>query len=167
MNKANSSFNKKKQEIIVATIISIILIVFGAFFLYLYLLINSRDGDGYLAMMISCSAIGIITLILNLKGLLKMNNEKNKLEVLKNTGTIIQAKIIDEKHSFLENNQLICSAEVNGTPCEFISSTVPRYSLYACQELGIEELPVYVNMQNPKEYAVDAREVEDRIVDLT
>lgn len=167
MNKANSSFNKKKQEVLLSTILSFVFLAFGIFFLYLYLEINSIDREGYLVGTILCFVIGGFTLIMNIKGLIKLEGIKRKMEVLKNTGEIIRAKVIDEKHTILEGNQLICNAEINGTSYEFISSSVPRYSLYACKELGIDELPVYVNMQNPKEYAVDTEEVEDRIVDLT
>ncbi len=167
MNKANSSFNKKKQEVLLSTILSFVFLAFGIFFLYLYLEINSIDRESYLVGVILCFIIGGVTLIMNIKGLIKLEGIKKKTEVLKNTGEIIRAKVIDEKYTMLEGTQLICNAEINGISYEFISSSVPRYSLYACKELGIDELPVYVNMQNPKEYAVDTGEVEDRIVNLT
>lgn len=167
MNKANSSFNKKKQEVLLSTILSFVFLAFGIFFLYLYLEINSIDRESYLVGVILCFIIGGVTLIMNIKGLIKLEGIKKKTEVLKNIGEIIRAKVVDEKYTMLEGTQLICNAEINGTSYEFISSSVPRYSLYACKELGIDELPVYVNMQNPKEYAVDTGEVEDRIVNLT
>ncbi len=167
MNKANSSFNKKKQEVLLSTILSFVFLAFGIFFLYLYLEINSIDRESYLVGVILCFIIGGVTLIMNIKGLIKLEGIKKKTEVLKNIGEIIRAKVVDEKYTMLEGTQLICNAEINGISYEFISSSVPRYSLYACKELGIDELPVYVNMQNPKEYAVDTGEVEDRIVNLT
>ena len=167
MNKANSSFNKKKQEVLLSTILSFVFLSFFFFFLYLYLEINSIDRESYLVGVILCFIIGGVTLIMNIKGLIKLEGIKKKTEVLKNIGEIIRAKVVDEKYTMLEGTQLICNAEINGISYEFISSSVPRYSLYACKELGIDELPVYVNMQNPKEYAVDTGEVEDRIVNLT
>ena len=167
MNKIDDGIKKKIKQFPIAVLLSFVFIGFGALCFYLYVIVNSIDRDGYLVGAIVSLSIGVFSLISIIKDYIKLVNKSKQMDSAVASGNIIQAKIIDEKYTFLEGCQLICSAEVNGTPCEFISSTVPRYSLYACKELGIEELPVYVNMQNPKEYAVDAREVEDRIVDLT
>lgn len=166
MKKLDDNVKNSLKQLPGAIFLSLFLIAIGAFFLFMYKYGDASNQSNYMVGIIVGFGLGIFVLISCIASFFGLFARGKKIKKLGQVGTPINAKIISENISTLQT-QLVCSAEINGVNYEFISEPVERYTYYACQELGIEELPVYVNMQDPKEYAVDISEVEDRIVDLT
>ena len=77
------------------------------------------------------------------------------------------AHIDGEKDKPFEGRIILCSKEINGIKKEFESDPIEFDLIYAAKELGIEEIKVLINQNNPDKYVVDTREIEERIVDLT
>ncbi len=166
MKKLDNVVKNKLKQIPGMILFSSIFIAFGAFFLFLQKNAGPSEKDDYLIGIIVCLGIGIFILLTSIVSFFRWNFRGKEINKLEQTGTPINAKIVAEKISALQT-QLVCSAEINGVNYEFISEDVDYYTFYACQELGITEIPVYVNMQNPKEYVVDVRSLDDIYVDLT
>ena len=127
---------------------------------------DASNQSNYMVGIIIGFGLGIFVLISFIASFFGLLARGKEIKKLGQVGTPINAKIISEKISALQT-QLVCSAEINGVNYEFISEPVEQYTYYACQELGITEIPVYVNMQNPKEYIVDIRSLDNIFVDLT
>ena len=165
MKQIDEHSNKMVKEYPVSILFSLFFVAFGFLFLKLYQ--NSSNSD-YLSGAVVGFLLGIASFILNTKTFLR-NFKKNKQ--IKNAlayGSYFKATIEGERRiSMTEGSGLVCSAEINGTRHEFVSEPISYYVPYACEELGIKTITVYVNTQNPEEYVVDTREIEDRIVDLT
>ena len=165
MKQIDEHSNKMVKEYPVSILFSLFFIALG----FLFLKISQTISDeSFIAIAIAGFLIGIITFIINTRTFLR-NFKKNKQ--IKNAlayGSSFKATIEGKrKISMIEGSGLVCSAEINGTRHEFISEPISYYVPYACEELGIKTITVYVNTQNPEEYVVDTREIEDRIVDLT
>ena len=165
MKQIDDHSNKMVKEYPVSILFSLFFIALG----FLFLKISQTISDeSFITIAIAGFLIGIITFILNTRTFLR-NFKKNKQ--IKNAlayGSSFKATIEGERRiSMIEGSGLVCSAEINGTRHEFISEPISYYVPYACEELGIKTITVYVNTQNPEEYVVDTREIEDRIVDLT
>ena len=165
MKQIDEHSNKMVKEYPVSILFSLFFIALG----FLFLKISQTISDeSFITIAIAGFLIGIITFIINTRTFLR-NFKKNKQ--IKNAlayGSSFKATIEGERRiSMIEGSGLVCSAEINGTRHEFISEPISYYVPYACEELGIKTITVYVNTQNPEEYVVDTREIEDRIVDLT
>ena len=164
MTQLDEHSKKMIREYPIAMLLSFFFVIFGLIFLKLYL---DAQEENYLVGAISGLSLGLISTILN-TGLFLKNLKKNKqIKKALEYGSSFKASINGEKSDGIEGKRMICTAEINGTKYEFISEPVSRYASFACKELGIDTLTVYVNTSNPKEYVVDIREIEDRIVDLT
>ena len=166
MKKLDDVAKKNLKKIPGMILFSLVFIGFGAFFLFLYKYAGPSEKDDYVIGIIVCLGIGIFTLLSSIASFFGWIIRGKEINELEQVGTPINAKIVAEKISTLQTC-LVCSAEINGVNYEFISEDVKRHTFYACQELGITEIPVYVNMQNPKEYVVDVRSLDDIYVDLT
>ena len=165
MKQIDEHSNKIIKDYPVSILFSLFFIALG----FLFLKISQTISDeSFIAIAIAGFLLGITTFILNTRSFLR-NFKKNKQ--IKNAlayGSSFKATIEGERRiGMIEGSGLVCSAEINGTRHEFVSEPISYYVPYACEELGIKTITVYVNTQNPEEYVVDLREIEDRIVDLT
>ena len=158
MKKLDDYTNKQIQTFPLAVFLSLVFIVIGIVFLIFSLNIIGA---------VFCFALGIFSMIMNIKIFKKALTKKEQISKVEMLGTKIIAKVEEQKYEYPYGSIVICSAEVNGNRCEFVSEPVDFDVIYACQELELEGLPVYVNMENSEEYAVDIRELENRVEDLT
>ncbi len=165
MRKINEYSKKRMREYPLSILFSLFFIAFG--FLLLKFYQNSSDSNHLFGATVLL-LIGIISIVANTRLFLRNYKKNKKIKNAMEFGSAFKATIEGErKIGTFEGNGITCLAEVNGKPYEFVSEPVSRYFTYACQELDIKTITVYVNIRNPEEYVVDTREIEDRIVDLT
>ena len=164
MKKIDDSYTKEIIfHIFSGLLLSTLFIIFGILCTRVRVrLIDYSKWVEYQVLAFIFFTIGIYLLVIFTKLVIKKIIRKNQIRRALQNGTLIKAKIERKKGLYL-----VCSVEINGIRQEFLSETVHCYALYACQELGITELPMYINMQKPEEYVIDTSEIEDRIVDLT
>ena len=113
------------------------------------------------------SVFGIVFLVYEIRKLNKQYIRLKEVRRLELENRVIYAHIDGEKANEYGYSSIICSAEVNGCECQFISDKPVFDAFYAAKELGVEEVKVYTSIQNPNEYVVDLRDLEERVVDLT
>lgn len=169
MNKFINYNKSKIKDYTYLWILSIIFIVSSFLVLYFVigitnLLIDIKFSLSFIIIFL----IGIIMFIISCIEIRKKIIRIKQIKKALNESRIVKATINGAKTDANLNSLLVCSAKIEGIEYHFISAPIQAYDfMYAIHELGIKELPVYVNMQNPKEYyVVDTREIEDRIVDL-
>ena len=165
MKQINERSNKIIKDYPVSILFSLFFIALG----FLFLKISQTISDeSCIVIVIAGFFLGIISFIINTRIFLQNCKKSKQIQRTLEVGSPLKATIEGERNiGILKGNGLVCSAEINGIRHEFISEQISYFATYACQELGIKTITVYVNMQNPEEYVVDLREIEDRIVDLT
>ena len=165
MKKIDNHYNKKITE-------SITLFIIGAGFIALasyFILLGMIEGtilESILAI-IFFLFLGVVAIILGIINIIKSIHRKTEIKKVMDNETFIMAHIDGEKDKTFEGRIILCSKEINGIKKEFESDPIEFDLIYAAKELGIEEIKVLINQNNPDKYVVDTREIEERIVDLT
>ena len=120
------------------------------------------------------SGIGGVFAVLGIGGLLAGVFGKNKREKLRQTGTMIYAKYdgVDVNTALQVNGQspfnIVCSwlnPEDNKTYI-FRSENLYYNPQSIIESMGITTFPVYIDMENKKNYTIDISMIEEKIVDL-
>lgn len=120
------------------------------------------------------SGLGIVFALLGIRGLLSGVLGKNKREKIKQTRTMIYAKYdgVDVNTALQVNGQspfgIVCSwlnPEDNKTYI-FRSENLYYNPQSIIESMGITTFPVYIDMENKKNYTIDISMIEEKIVDL-
>lgn len=165
MKKIDNHYNKKITESIALFIIGTGLIALASYFI----LLGTIEGtilESILAI-IFFLFLGVGAIILGIINIIKSIHRKAEIKKVMDNETFIMAHIDGEKDKTFEGRIILCSKEINGIKKEFESDPIEFDLIYAAKELGIEEIKVLINQNNPDKYVVDTREIEERIVDLT
>ena len=165
MKKIDSYSNNRIVESIAFGIISLGIIALAAYLI----LVGVVDGFSAesVILILFVSFLGISMLVISIIGLIKSIFRKGEINKVMKNPNFVMAHIDGEKSSNYEGTIITCSAEINGTKQEFNSDPVKFDFMYAVKELGVEEIKVYIDQNDPTKYVVDTREIEDRVVDLT
>ena len=134
--------------------------------------VQTKGGD-FLFNLI-CSGLGCVFALIGIGGLLSGVLGKNKREKIKQTGTMIYAKYdgVDVNTALQVNGQspfgIVCSwlnPEDNKTYI-FRSENLYYNPQSIIESMGITTFPVYIDMENKKNYTIDISMIEEKIVDL-
>lgn len=165
MKKIDNYSNGKIIDSIVLGIISIGIVALDTY----YILSGTIEGFNLssIILIIFLSFLGIGLLITSIINIIKSIHRKAVIKKVMDNEAFIMAHIDGEKDKPFEGRIILCSKEINGIKKEFESDPIEFDLIYAAKELGIEEIKVLINQNNPDKYVVDTREIEERIVDLT
>ena len=157
---------KKPDDYVNKQIKAFIPLLFFSLFFFAIAILILKTGENWFVT-IFCFGLGVVALILDFKLFIGACIKKKQIKRALKFGTKVIATIDETKYSYPVGVVAVCSSEINGTRYKFISGPISFDIEYACKELGVEGLTVYVNMNNPKEYIVDISEIENRVVDLS
>ena len=165
MKKIDNYSNDKIIDSIVLGIISIGIVALDTY----YILLGTIEGfnSSSIILIIFLSFLGIGLSIISIINIIKSIHRKAEIKKVMDNENIIMAHIDGEKDKIFEGRIILCYKEINGRKKEFESDPIEFDLIYAAKELGIEEIKVLINQNNPDKYVVDTREIEERIVDLT